>query len=82
MSLRLRAIYKEGAFIPIASENLEVPENTEVELIVSTAKVTPPTVTGEDERHQVLKELLASWDKYPVRPDAPSLTRDDLHERG
>jgi hypothetical protein len=30
---------------------------------------------------RALRELFASWDAHPVRPDAPRLTRDEMHER-
>lgn len=41
----------------------------------------PPTATSDEERERALSELFASWDAHPVRPDAPRLTRDEMHER-
>ena len=79
MSVRLKAIYRDGAFVPLANgEKLNVPENTEVELTVHNPYVVPATA---EERERALRELFASWDAHPLRPDAPRLTRDEMHER-
>lgn len=82
MSVRLKAIYRGGAFVPVANgEKLNVPENTEVEITVHDPYVLPPTAASDEDRERALRELFASWDAHPVRPDAPRLTRDELHER-
>jgi hypothetical protein len=82
MSVRLRAVYKDGAFVPVAnSEQLDVPENAEVELTVHDPYILPATAKSDEERERVWRELFASWDAYPLRADAPSLTRDEMHER-
>lgn len=88
MSVRLRAIYRNGAFVPVlAGEKLDVPENAEVRLTVEVSQpdrdyyVLPPTATSGEDRTRALRELFASWDAHPVRADAPRLTRDELHER-
>jgi hypothetical protein len=82
MSVRLKAIYRDGAFVPVANgEKLNVPENTEVEITVHNPYILPPTAASEEERERALRELFASWDAHPVRPDAPRLTRDEMHER-
>ncbi len=82
MSVRLRAIYKNGAFVPKADgEKVNVPENTEVELTVHDPYVLPPKAKSEEERQRALRELFASWDAHPLRADAPRLTRDEMHER-
>ena len=82
MSVRLKAIYRDGAFVPVANgEKLNVQENTEVEITVHDPYVLPPTAASDEERERALRELFASWDAYPLRPDAPRLTRDELHER-
>ena len=82
MSLRLKAIYRDGAFVPVANgEKLNVPENTEVEITVHNPYVLPPTAASDEERERALRELFASWDAHPIRPDAPRLTRDEMHER-
>ena len=82
MSVRLRAIYKDGTFVPLPNgEKLDVKENAEVELTVHDPYVLPAKATTDEERERALRDLLESWDKYPLRPDAPHLTRDELHER-
>jgi hypothetical protein len=82
MSVRLKAIYRNGAFVPVPNgEKLNVPENAEVELTVHDPYVVPPTAASETERERALRELFASWDAYPLRADAPRLTRDEMHER-
>jgi len=78
MSLRLKAIHKDGAFVPISNgEKLNVSENAEVH----DPYPVPPTSTSDEERERALRELFASWDAHPLRSDAPRLTRDETHER-
>jgi len=82
MSLRLKAIYKDGAFVPISNgDKLNVSENAEVEITVHAPDSGPPTGTSDEERERALRELFASWDAHPLRADAPRLTRDEMHER-
>ncbi len=82
MSVRLKAIYRDGAFVPLTNgEKLNVPENTEVELTVHNPYMVPATAKSDEERERALRELFASWDAHPLRPDAPRLTRDEMHER-
>lgn len=82
MSVRLKAIYRDGAFVPVPNgERLNVPENTEVEITVHDPYVLPPTAASDEERERALHELLASWQQHPLTGDPPRLTRDELHER-
>ena len=82
MSVRLRAIYKDGAFVPVPNgEKLDVRENAEVELTVHDPYIVPATAKTAEERERALRELFASWDAHPLRADAPHLTRDEMHER-
>jgi len=82
MSVRLKAIYRDGAFAPISNgEKLNVSENAEVEITVHDPHVLAPTATSDEERGRALRELFASWDAHPLRADAPRLTRDEMHER-
>jgi hypothetical protein len=82
MSQRLKAIYKDGAFVPIPNgEKLNVSENAEVEITVHDSNVVSATATSDEERERALRELFASWDAHPLRSDAPRLTRDEMHER-
>ena len=82
MSLKLKAIYRDGAFVPVPNgEKLNVSENAEVEITVHDPYVVPATATTDQERERALRELFASWDAHPLRADAPHLTRDEMHER-
>lgn len=82
MSLRLKAIYKDGAFVPIPNgEKLNVSENAEVEITVHDPYVVPATATSDEDRERALRELLETWQQHPLRGDAPRVTRDELHER-
>ena len=82
MSVRLKAIFKDGAFVPLTNgDQLNVPENAEVELTVHDPNVLPAKAKTEEERQRALRELFASWDAHPLRPDAPRLSRDEMHER-
>jgi hypothetical protein len=82
MSLRLKAIFKDGAFVPISNgDKLNVSENAEVEITVHEPNVVSVTATSDKERERALRELFASWDAHPLRSDAPRLTRDEMHER-
>ena len=67
MSVRVKAIYRDGAVVPIS--------NGDDPYVVSA------TATSDEERERALRELFASWDEYPLRSDAPRLTRDEMHER-
>jgi hypothetical protein len=82
MSLKLKAIYKDGAFVPISNgDKLNVSENAEVEITVHDPNVVSATATSDEERERALRELFASWDAHPLRSDAPRLTREEMHER-
>jgi hypothetical protein len=82
MSLRLKAIFKDGAFVPISNgDKLNVSENAEVDITVHEPNVVSATATSDKERERALRELFASWDAHPLRSDAPRLTRDEMHER-
>jgi hypothetical protein len=82
MSVRLKAIYGDGAFVPIPNgEKLNVSENAEVEITVHDPFVLPPTATSDEERERALRELMESWQQHPLTDAAPRLTRDELHER-
>jgi hypothetical protein len=82
MSVRLKAIYREGTFVPLTNgERLDVPENAEVELTVHNPYILPATATSDEERQQAVRELIESWEKHPLTGNPPRLTRDELHER-
>ncbi len=77
--LRLRAVFRDGKFVP--TDPCSLPESAEVQLTVESPRIIPPTVTDPAERERNLRELVARMMSQPLAPDAPKLTRDELHER-
>jgi predicted DNA-binding antitoxin AbrB/MazE fold protein len=77
---RLKAIYRNGAFIPQAP--CDLPEESEVELTVHASNVIPPRVTDPEERKRLLEQLVERMRANPIPADAPRrFTREELHER-
>ena len=79
MTFKLKAIYRKGAFVPETACNL--PEESEVELIVQRPLVVPPEISDREERKRLLKEIVARMQQNPVPANAPRFTREQLHER-
>jgi hypothetical protein len=80
MMQRLKAIYRNGAFIPQAP--CDLPEESEVELTVHPPNVIPPRVTDPEERKRLLDQLVERMRANPIPADAPRrFTREELHER-
>jgi predicted DNA-binding antitoxin AbrB/MazE fold protein len=79
MAQRLRAIYQKGAFVPQAP--CDLPENSEVDLVIERPRVLPPLVSDPDERKRILEELVQNMRDNPIPEDAPHFTREELHER-
>ena len=79
MSQRLKAIYREGVFIP--QTPCDLPEDSEVELIIEEPRVTSPAVTDLEERRRILKRMVERMRANPIPANAPRFTREELHER-
>ncbi|HYJ87868.1 MAG TPA: antitoxin family protein [Pyrinomonadaceae bacterium] len=80
MAQRLRAIYQNGAFVP--QSPCDLPENSEVDLVIERPHVLPPLVTDPDERKRLLEQLVERMRSNPIPDDAPRhFTREELHER-
>jgi len=80
MSQTLKAIYRDGAFIPQTPCNL--PDGAEVELTVHEPHVIPAKVTDPEERKRIMEELIQNMRSNPIPADAPRrFTREELHER-
>jgi predicted DNA-binding antitoxin AbrB/MazE fold protein len=80
MSQTLKAIYRDGAFIP--QTPCDLPEGAEVELTVHGPRTVPPKVTDPEERKRIMEELLQNMRDNPIPADAPRrFTREELHER-
>jgi len=80
MQESFRAVYRDGAFVPVVPCNL--PEETEVQVVVRAgSEVLPPLEADPVKRAEIKKRLLERMSNSPLPPDAPKLTRDQLHER-
>lgn len=77
--LRVRAVFRDGKFVPV--EPCALPESQEVELTVDSPRIIPAAITDPAERARVMEELVARMMAQPLPPDAPKLTRDEMHER-
>jgi hypothetical protein len=72
-------VFRDGKFVPIDACTL--PEAAEVQLTVEAAQGIPPVVTDPVEWSRNMAEVVERMKSQPLRPDAPKLTRDELHER-
>ena len=80
MAHNLKAIYRNGAFIP--QTPCDLPEGAEVELTVTATNAPAPLVTDPAERQRIMDELIANMRANPLPADAPRrFTREELHER-
>jgi len=80
MSQTLKAIYRDGAFIP--QTPCDLPEGSEVELTITETRVMPPKATDPEERKRILEGMVARMRANPIPADAPRrFTREELHER-
>jgi predicted DNA-binding antitoxin AbrB/MazE fold protein len=78
MSQTLKAIYRDGAFIP--QSPCDLPEGAEVEITVSAPHLIPPTVTDPEERKRILREVVENMRANPLPADAPRrFTREGLY---
>jgi predicted DNA-binding antitoxin AbrB/MazE fold protein len=79
MSYKLKAVYQEGVFVP--KERCEIPEGSEVELIIQGPILLPPEAKEAKERQQILRMLTERMQQKLFPVNAPRLTRETLHER-
>jgi predicted DNA-binding antitoxin AbrB/MazE fold protein len=79
MSETIKAIFQNGVFIPQQPCNL--PEGSEVKLIVHDPYTIQPEVTDPAERAALLKEIVQGMKDNPIPANAPRFTREELHER-
>lgn len=79
MTQRLKAVYQRGAFVPREACNL--PEDSEVELVVEGPYIIGPRETDPEERKRILKTIVDSMRKNPFPPGAPRFDREQLHDR-
>ena len=79
MIRELKAVFRNGAFIP--QEPCEIPEDTEVRLIVQPSGLQPPQITDPAERAAVLQRMIERMQRSCVPPEAFPISREELHER-
>jgi predicted DNA-binding antitoxin AbrB/MazE fold protein len=75
--MTVKAIYRDGSFVPEAP--VDMPEGAHVEVTISGPTV-PAEVINPEERRRMLEALMDRWDKNPW-PITRKWTRDELHER-
>jgi hypothetical protein len=79
MSLQIRAIYRDGAFV--VKQPCDLPQESEVDLIVQGPLTMPPIETDPDLRARILRGVTQRMRNNPIPAEAPRYTRDELHER-
>ena len=79
MRQAIKAIYRNGAFI--LQTAFELPEGTEVELLIQSSQVVSPSVSDLETKRQFLKSLVERMQHNPIPLNAPRFTREMLHER-
>jgi predicted DNA-binding antitoxin AbrB/MazE fold protein len=79
MSQALKAIYHNGTFI--LQTAFDLPEGTEVELLVRSSQVVSPPISDLETKRQFLKSLIERMQQNPIPLNAPQFKRDMLHER-
>lgn len=79
MSQALKAIYQNGAFI--LQTDFDLPEGTEVELLIKSPQVVSPPISETKAKQQFLKLLVERMQQNLIPIKAPHFTREMLHER-
>lgn len=79
MPQALKAIYRNGAFI--LQTAFELPEGTEVELLIQSPQVVSPPISDLETKRQFLKSLIERMQQNPIPLNTPRFTREMLHER-
>lgn len=79
MPQALKAIYRNGTFV--LQTTFELPEGTEVELLIQSPQVVSPPISDLETKQQFLKSLVERMQQNPIPLNAPRFTRERLHER-
>ena len=79
MRQAIKAIYRNGAFI--LQTAFELPEGTEVELLIQSSQVGSPSISDLETKRQFLKSLVERMQHNPIPLNAPRFTREMLHGR-
>jgi predicted DNA-binding antitoxin AbrB/MazE fold protein len=75
----MKAVYHNGVFI--TREFCDIPEGSEVELIIQGPALVSPEVKGSEEKERILRMTVERMQQNPLPANAPRLTREALHER-
>jgi len=79
MTERIRAVYRDGVFLPETPCNY--PENFEVELLIQGTTSRGPCVIDSEQRLRILRQVTERMQNNPLPSDAPRFNRDELHGR-
>jgi hypothetical protein len=79
MTYHTKAVYRQGAFFPVLQCNL--PEDSQVDLLVQGPSVIPPAVTDSEERSRILHKVTQRMKGNPLPTGSARFSRDQLHER-
>ncbi|HVG18350.1 MAG TPA: antitoxin AF2212-like protein [Blastocatellia bacterium] len=79
MSQRIRAVFHDGVFVP--RQPCDLPEGSEVEVIVRQPHVLPPEESDPEERARILRAMVERMNDNPIPENAPRFSREELHER-
>jgi predicted DNA-binding antitoxin AbrB/MazE fold protein len=79
MPQALKAVYRNGAFV--LQTTFDLPEGTEVELLIQSPQVVSPPIADLETKRQFLKSLVERMQQNPIPLNAPQFTREMLHER-
>jgi predicted DNA-binding antitoxin AbrB/MazE fold protein len=79
MPRSVRAVYHDGVFV--THELCDIPEGSEVELVIHGPAILPPEVKGTEEKEHILTMTIQRMQQNLIPAKAPRLTREALHER-
>jgi predicted DNA-binding antitoxin AbrB/MazE fold protein len=75
----IRALYKDGVFVP--QEHVSLDDGSTVELVFRPSTLQLPLVNDPGERRKFMDELIASFKRNPIPVGTRQFTRDEVHER-
>ncbi len=79
MLQRLQAVFRDGVFLP--KTPCDLPQDTEVELVVEATGAGRPIVVQPEEREKLLRKVTKSMEANPLPLGSLDISRDALHER-
>ncbi len=79
MTYHTKAVYRQGGFFPEFPCNL--PEESQVDLLIQVPSILPPVVADTEERARVLRQVTERMRQNPLPADSAKFSRDQLHER-